>query len=352
MQPLNGVFGRLLMVSVGFVFFLSAALFGSSASADVVLVEEGEVRAVIVLPEEALEGERKAADELSEHIRLMSGAELPVITDGEDIEGRTPILIGAAADDALADKVMQRQADERPHWDIGYRLEQGGDTFAFALWVEEGAVQLRGGMGHKGTRTAAYELLEQLGVRWYMPGKYGRIIPESDSVILKKQQSIEIPTFARRSTTRRATGDENYDARARLGGLGSVPGRHGFPKPDGKGHRDVRSENPEYYALQKDGERGGRQLCVSNPDVINMVAEAIRQRLDAQVPPSIPAGLLTQVHMTEAAHACARIAGHSMRRKKLLHHSAYPPGLQRRIVTYGLSIGFSKSLKTSILTCV
>ncbi len=232
-----------------------------------------------------LEGERQAANELVEHIRVMSGAELPVITEGEDTDGLLPILIGAAADDGLAEKVMQRQAEERPHWEIDYRLKQGEDTFAFALWAEEGAIQLRGGMGHEGTRTAAYELLEQLGVRWYMPGKYGRVIPEKSTIALSLQQTIQVPSFVNRTPPRRCPCTDYID-RSRLGGLGRRHGRHGFPKPDGMNHRQLRDKHPEYYALCEDGERGGRQLCVSNPYVIELVARAIRQRLDADEAPS------------------------------------------------------------------
>ncbi len=252
----------------------------------IVLVDNGQARAVIVLPDDPADLEQHAADELVEHIKLMSGVALPVVTAGANIEGRLPILIGAAADDALAENVMRRQAEERPHWNIEYRLEQGGDTFAFALWVTGEAVQLRGGMGPAGTRTAAYEVLEQLGVRWYMPGKYGRIIPKKTTLELALQQTIQVPSFVRRQATRRPTRDPHYDARARLGGLGSLPGTHGFPKPDGLRHRQLRSEHPEYYGLRANGERGGRQLCVSNPDVIDLVARAIRQRLDAVEAPA------------------------------------------------------------------
>lgn len=250
------------------------------AQAAVVLADDGQARAVIVLPEEPHELERFAAGELVTHIQLMSGVSLPVITAGEDAAGRLPIIIGTAADEALAEMVMRRQAEERPHWDIDYRLAQGGDTFAFALQVRADAVQLRGGMGPAGTRTAAYELLEQLGVRWYMPGKYGRVVPGRARVELAVQETIQVPSFVRRQATRRATGDPHYDGRARLGGLGSLPGRHGFPKPDGVGHRQLRRDRPDYYALREDGQRGGRQLCVSNPEVINLVARAIRQQLE------------------------------------------------------------------------
>ncbi len=278
---------RCRVMGMVFVFFVSAALMSASAAADVVLVENGESRAVIVLPEEPEEGERMAADELIEHIALISGVELAVITVGEDTGEMLPILIGAAADDALADRVMERQAEERPHWNIDYRLERGDDTLAFALWVEENAIQLRGGMGHEGTRTAAYELLEQIGVRWFMPGKYGRVTPELDTVTVEKQQTIQVPSFVNRRGPQRIRGDDMYLHRVRAGGLGGQPGRHGFPKPDGKGHRQLREEHPEYYAKSAvTGERGGRQLCVSNPEVLDLIVRAIRQRLENDEAPS------------------------------------------------------------------
>ncbi len=282
----KGILCRCSILHICFLLFFSIALTSARAVTEVVLVENGKSRAVVVLPETPQEGEQQAADELVEHIAAMSGTELPVITEGEDTGGLLPILIGTASDGALADEVMQRQVEERPHWEIEYRLERGDDTFAFALWVEEDAIQLRGGMGCEGTRTAAYELLEQLGVRWYMPGKYGRVIPGKSTVALAVQQTIQVPSFVRRQATRRPTRDPYYDDRARLGGLGSLPGSHGFPKPDGMRHRQLRDKHPEYYALREDGKRGGRQLCVSNPDVIELVARAIRERLDADEAPA------------------------------------------------------------------
>ncbi len=248
----------------------------------VVLVQDGEPRAVIVLPAEPESGELQAARELVEHIALMSGGtELAVVTEGDDTGGRVPILIGAAADDMLSGYVMQKQTELRPHWNIDYRIRRGGDTFAFALWVEDNAIQLRGGMGHEGTRTAAYDLLEQLGVRWFMPGQYGRRIPERETVDVSLQQTIQIPSFVNRRGPQRIRGDARYLDRIRAGGMGGQPGRHGFPKPDGRNHQQVRREHPEYYAkCPISGERGGRQLCISNPDVLELIVNAIRQRLE------------------------------------------------------------------------
>lgn len=266
---------------------LSAAGTGM-AGETVTLVEDGTPAVIIVLPADPEPGEHQAAAELVEHIALMSGGtEIGVITEGEDPRGRIPILIGRAAGDALADAVMQQQAAQRPHWNIGERIRRGGDTFAFALWVGQDAIQLRGGMGHEGTRTAAYELLEQLGVRWFMPGKYGRHIPERPTLELAVQQTIQIPSFVNRRGPQRIRGDDRYLARVRAGGLGGQPGRHGFPKPDGKNHRQVRDDHPDYYAqCPLSGERGGRQLCVSQAGVLDMVALAIRQQLEADGSPS------------------------------------------------------------------
>ncbi len=256
------------------------------ASGGVTLVEEGRARAVIVLPPEPEPGERRAAEELVEHVELLSGAQLDVVAVGADTGGRLPILVGRAANDDLVDLVMARQKELRPHWHIEDRIAAGGDTGAFALWVDDRAIQLRGGMGAAGTLTAACELLEQLGVRWFMPGKYGLYLPEATTLTLAEQQTIQIPSFVFRRAPQRVRGDPDFAHRARGGGLGSQPGRHGFPKPDGKTHRELRREHPEYYALKPDGTRGGRQLCVSNPDVLALVVKAIRQQLEAADAPT------------------------------------------------------------------
>ncbi len=260
--------------SVGFMIFLSVALLSACASADVVLVDRGEPAAVIVLPDEPAEPEQQAAEDLVEHIRLMSGARLSVTSAGEAPEGLLPVFIGAAAD-ARLDGLIDEAGEGRRH---------RGDPWSFAVVVEEDAIHLRG-LSSEGSRTAAYELLEQLGVRWFMPGETGRVMPERTTVTLEPRRIVRVPSFRYRrpSEARDGPKNEEWNRRLGLGGVGRRAGSHSMPGSPN------RSEHPEYWGLRPDGRRGANQLCLTgshdNPDdpsdpeqnhVLKSVIEAAR----------------------------------------------------------------------------
>lgn len=120
---------------------------------------------------------RHAANELVQHIRRMSGVLLPVVQNKDEIGDRLPIYIGRAADAALDETI----------------LAQTGVSDGFALVVEENAVHLRG-LRPVGAQHAAYELLRQLGVRWFEPMKDGLVIPRHDTVTLDIQQTLKTPS--------------------------------------------------------------------------------------------------------------------------------------------------------------
>lgn len=72
-----------------------ALVVGSAAA--VSLVENGEARAEIVLPEGAWPAERLAASELRFLLKKASGAELAIVEKGKDRAGFAKVLVGRAA---------------------------------------------------------------------------------------------------------------------------------------------------------------------------------------------------------------------------------------------------------------
>jgi len=240
----------------------------SAADARTALVEQGEPRAVIVLPRAADANERLAADELTEHIRLITGADVPVL-DGDVPAGLTAIRVGRAADAAL-DELIRATGD---------------DPWAFALVADDQGIQLRG-LSSEGTLTAAYELLEQLGVRWYMPGELGRVLPETDSLHVAAQRTIQAPSFiGRPGSQHEAAGVWSRRLRASGGLRFSHHGMEGFHST--RERAEYFSTHPEYFALIG-GERKNRQLCLTNStddlennEVFQIVLDAIRKMLRA-----------------------------------------------------------------------
>ncbi len=244
-----------LGVGIFFVSWLAHSLSGAAAE-PVLLAADGEPRAAIVLPAEPDAQEQTAADELVEHIRLISGVELPVRGSVDDVEGLLPVYLGAAADAVL---------------DVPLRAGKG-DPASFALRVMPERIDIRG-LSPEGTLFGVYALLEQLGVRWYVPGAIGRIVPERADLAVVTQNRLEIPSFAGRHL--QAIGDLYGDGnvwarRMRLGGFNA--GSHGLamqPPPD-------RQTEPELFMLE-----GGRgQVRVSHPETLRRTVAAVRHRLD------------------------------------------------------------------------
>lgn len=227
---------------------------------DIVLVEGGNAASVVVLPDEPHELEKLAADELVEHIKVISGCELPVAKTGDAQKDRTWIRIGRAADASL-DK-LTKDAGENPS--------------AFTLKVSGKRVDIRG-LSEEGTVIGAYEMLEQLGVRWYMPGDFGRVIPENKTLRLKEQTTSQTPSMVYRQLQHLDVGVP-WARRARLGGEPRSTGRHGIPGLD----KDAFDEHPEYYSLIA-GERRAKQDCLSNADVLKRAIAGIRKQAEAQI---------------------------------------------------------------------
>jgi hypothetical protein len=231
------------------------------------LVKQGKVQCVLVLAPTASIEEKEAAKEIQDYIKRISGV-APEIVVGREKTVKSQILIGMAASTELETKIRQ----------------QSKDPYSFALMVDEGSVSLRG-LSPEGTRVAAYELLEQLGVRWFMPGEIGTVVPVNKDVVLKVQKTIQVPSFAARWTTsnrnNKKLGDE-WMQRVRMGGP-IFPSSHGIhllelstdattasSKSTAKNSTEsLFSRHPEYFALVG-GKRKISQLCISNPEVLKM----------------------------------------------------------------------------------
>ncbi|HRU04257.1 MAG TPA: DUF4838 domain-containing protein [Candidatus Brocadiia bacterium] len=229
------------------------------------LVRDGQPAAAVVLPAAPQEQEKLAAQELVEHVRLISGATLPVVEGKEAPKDLAPILLGGAASPSLDTATRQK----------------GDNPSSFALVVDAASVSIRG-LSAEGTLFGVYDLLEQLGVRWYMPGDLGRVLPSAKTLDAPAQQTFQAPSFSFRQLQHIQWGD--WPRRARMGGLVRSTGGHGIPPFGGGAGRDnLFAEHPEYFALIN-GKRQKRQLCLSNPDVFKLALAACRERLRAGLP--------------------------------------------------------------------
>ena len=225
----------------------------SAAQGDTLtLIKRGTPKVAILLPAEPHKDEQLAAQELVGHLKQMSGAEVPVRTGKEPLGDAVPIKVGLLFAPQSADLI---KAD-------------GDDPASFLLRVTPKDILLAG-LSPEGTLFASYELLEQLGVRWFMPGDVGTVVPTSNTVKLKCQETIQHPGFAGRILGVGGRSGGAWSRRMRMGGFNA--GAHGL------GIRVDREKEPELF-VHKNGRPTG-MVKVSHPEVLKRVIENCRARL-------------------------------------------------------------------------
>ena len=160
-----------LAAVIGAAALLAAPTDAAPAPETIQLVSNGRPEAVIVVPEEPNPGERRAAEELQTYVEKGSGARLPIRSDTDAVAGAR-IVLGRAC-----------QGLNPPDGD-GFAIETRGDCVQIA------------GAGARGTLYGAYGFLEEeLGVRWFMPGEMGEVVPRSRSIRVAPIERRQQPSF-------------------------------------------------------------------------------------------------------------------------------------------------------------
>lgn len=245
------------------------------------LAKDGQAVAVIAVPAAPDADEKRAVADLTEYVEKMAGAKLETVTvEAQDYEafrtktqqaGKTPVFIGR--------NVLPQLQKE-----LGEKSKTRG---AFALKADKNSVLIAG--NGEGTYYGVLELLEQQGVRWFMPGDLGEVVPTLKTIEVKDQSTVQAPSFPSRWFQ---MPDRDWQARVRCGG-DVFGGGHGIVAPAYKLNKETKkyepAENAEYYSLVK-GERVPRQHCVSNPKLIEYVANDIKAKLAKGRGPVMPIG--------------------------------------------------------------
>ena len=264
--------------TIAFLAVAWAAITYSLAAESLDLVKSGTASAVILISKEPEEGPgirfqkastQAAAEEIQSVIRQITGATLPIekIAPTElqarlkkaSREKQTPILLGDIARAYLA----QREKG----------LTFPKDPSGFVLKVDD--VVAIAGSSPRGTEIGSYELLEQLGARWFFPGSLGTVLPQAKELQVAKQTTIQTPSFEARHFGFNALDKDpvivEWKKHQREGGP-FFPPAHGI-----KLGPDVSFEShPEFYSLVK-GKRTDRQLCISNPEVLRRAIQTTRE---------------------------------------------------------------------------
>ncbi|MBI5683965.1 MAG: DUF4838 domain-containing protein [Verrucomicrobia bacterium] len=263
----------------------------------VTLVENGQPRAVIILPDAPSPAAKLGAQILRDHLKQISGATLLIKKESSISGNATPeqpwVLVGEGK---LAGQLGLSTASLGP----------GG----MVLCAKANVLALFGTDDHTatdpdGTRYAVVTFLEdKLGVRWLWPGELGKVLPRRATITVGDFDQKFTPRLVQRRirdshyNDRLETGLKNLGFTAadyrrqradaekttsesggwfdwqKLGGSFNVSGGHAF------GHlwEKYGKEHPDWFAMQPNGSRdqsrnGARsRLCKSNPELIAAIA--------------------------------------------------------------------------------
>ena len=295
------------------------------------IVKDGEARAEIVLAEDAPRSTRFAARDLQVYLEKMSGAKLAVVSESSG-KGLVKLFVGESA----GTQALKLSAEGLEHG--AYRLVSGSDWLAFLgddtdfvpkePWAKNNRDRVtgkyqrewekasgtsfgvpNGGMyknrermpaeltrepnerywtfDERGSFNAVCGFLKQLGVRWYLPGELGEVVPRRKTIALPKLDMVVKPDFPLRQFNVRfsTASDPTTMWMMRLGtrnpyGLMVAHGMHTMT------HNEYTLKNhPDWFALYGGkravnlGERLNH-LCYSNPELFKATVKWARAQFD------------------------------------------------------------------------
>jgi len=232
--------------------------------AEVGLIEEGESAYTIVIPHQSGPDVRRAAEELHDLLQEATGADLPIVTDFDPAPERE-LLVGRGERSAAFMSDLDLEA-------------LGPDGYAWK--ANGGRIAIVGG-SERGTLYGVHAWLEEvLGVRYYTP-ELTRV-PQTTALTIPSGRETRTPAFPIRWVHLPGGEDQIWCT------------RHGV---HGRSHREAfwgmfvhtfetlvppaeyGEEHPEYYSLIQGKRLPGQQLCLTNPDVLAIVIEALKIRM-------------------------------------------------------------------------
>lgn len=282
-------------------------------STDLVLVEGGQARMVIVTADSPNPIVNLSVAELVEHVKLATGVELQTTTESDAPAAGEKVRLFLGETEAAAELGIDIAAMEN---DAFIFRTVGNDLYILG---RENNREYQPGSMCNGTLYGSYELIERaLGVRWLWPGDLGRHVPAVNRVAIASADEVVPPAlkgryywlghyynrggvvsgyyYGKLDELKKSTLPDYRPEIRRLAfsadGLKNYyldtliflrRHRMGFSEPRTlmstthifQGWWDsYGKEHPEWFMMNEAGERVGPTLCVSNPELARFIVES------------------------------------------------------------------------------
>lgn len=261
-----------------------SCLAGTSAQAanKATIVKNSKSNYRIVVAANPLPAEKTAATQLQKYISKITGCTLPIVPDAMPAI-KNEILIGSTNRDNNAIYKARENADLE-----GYAITWQGNK----LFVT-GSGEFYG----RGTLYGVYELLRLMGCEFYATDT--ETVPHTRTLTIAKLDTTYVPPFENRDTYWSCTYDPEISAKLHLNGMFSKTDRRTLTKQWGGGvsyagpqavhtfdklvpPEKYFESHPEYFS-EIGGKRTAKhlysQLCMTNPEVLHIVIDSVRQWL-------------------------------------------------------------------------
>lgn len=244
------------------------------------LVRNGTPQASIVVAKAALAPAKddvaaqkvaQAAQDLQQYIRKISGATLPIVDDGTTPGGGL-IIVG------------KNRLSDSAHADIPMGLTPARKEEGFVLQSGDNRLVLAGNDAgpYHGTEYAVYEFLNRLGVRWFMPGEFGEVVPQRSTIDVANMMVRESPDFIQRNWWLHTTPEmmeleRRWKIRNKMNpdNVLAIPtdsSLRGFVAPE-----ELAKTRPELFAKNLDGSVNPFYPNLSNPETVKIAADKVAE---------------------------------------------------------------------------
>ncbi|MCM8768652.1 MAG: DUF4838 domain-containing protein [Candidatus Omnitrophica bacterium] len=204
---------KLALAVIGAVVFCFVRI----ARSEVILVKDGQPQSVIVISSNPKKAAQLAAFELQHHLKLITGATVPIVKDTEKTNG-VKILVGQSRE---TDRLKIGKNLTGQTYLIKFLpgsivlLGKDKDDSAEVKYGEENPSVWRtwpGFFDQQGTLYAVYEFLEKCcGVRWFNPTDTGTFYPSKKTLAVKASETRKEPFFLYREVYPGMTVLDRYD---------------------------------------------------------------------------------------------------------------------------------------------